>query len=79
MSEDNVVALNVPKADAALVEKVRTLLSDVQNGRVTELAAVFMYAEGEFGRLMHFNHATDAIAGAEFLKHEAMICFLEGN
>ena len=79
MTEDNVVSLKTPKPDAELVEKVRTLLSDVQNGRVNELACVFAYADGEFGRILHFDHATDAIAGAEFLKHEALLCFLEGN
>jgi hypothetical protein len=69
-----VVDLNARRkpVDAELVDKLRILLSEAQNGRMTGIVAGYYDDQGDYSAMFHMEWATDAIAAATMLQSEAL-------
>lgn len=55
----------LPKPDAALVETLRTMLSDAQNGRMTSLLALYV-TEGNIISVFHYASAIEKVGLESF-------------
>ena len=60
-----------PPSDPELVKHLRFLLSEAQNGRMTEFACVYTSGES-VGTLLHFNSNLEAAGAIALLHAEAL-------
>lgn len=71
-NDSKVVPLRLPQVDPDLIETGRTLLSEIQNGRVVNIAAVYLTSDGEIASIFHFDSALEAVGAVDYLKAEAL-------
>ena len=63
--------------DPDLVESLRVLLSEAQNGRITGIVAAYYDDEGSLCSMFHMDAVTDAIAATVLLHHEVLAVLTE--
>lgn len=66
------IAGHLPKADPDLIETLRIMLSEAQNGRLVSLAAVYTINDGTIDTVFHFDSALEAVGAIAMLHHEAI-------
>ena len=66
-----VVTLNPPKGDPELVETLRSMLSEAQNGRLKSYVAVFTTGDGRVGDSHFFATVVDEMVLGSFFKEVA--------
>jgi hypothetical protein len=77
MNDDNVVSLRLPKVDPDLIESLRTMLSEAQNGRLKAFACVYTTDTEEIATVFHFNSALEAAGAIAMLQNDALACLTE--
>ena len=74
---DNIIPMRLPKVDPDLIETLRSMLSEAQNGRLVNIAAIYLSSDGEIASIFHFDSALEAIGAIEYLKNEALTFLTE--
>jgi hypothetical protein len=66
---DNIIDINdrLPNPDPDLVESLRMLLSEAQNGRLLNFAVVYITDDDQIATTYHFDSALEALGAVAYL------------
>lgn len=64
------IAGKLPKADPELVDALRVLLSEAQNGRLTSIAVVYLTSDEHIATTYHFDSALEALGAVAYLEQD---------